>query len=84
MGDTSYTFTAAKAKIDEVVTKKSPGNYALGHTDDKGTFIVEYIGRSDTDLNQELKARLDAKYKKFKYSYASSPKDALERMPKLP
>ena len=77
MGDTSYTFTAAK--IDEVVTKKSPGNYALGHTDDKGIFNVQYVGRSDTDLKQELKTRLDAKYKRFKYSYASSPKDAFEK-----
>ena len=76
MGDTSYIFTATK--IDEVVTRKSPGNYALGYTDDKGTFIVQYVGRSDTDLNQELKARL-AQYKKFKYSYASSSKDAFEK-----
>ncbi len=34
-----HIFTSAKT--DEVVTKKSPGNYALGHTKDDGTFIVE-------------------------------------------
>jgi hypothetical protein len=72
-----YTF--ASAKIDEVVTKKSPGNYTLGYTKDDGTFIVQYVGRSDVDVNQELKARLNSKYKKFKYSYATSPKAAFEK-----
>ncbi|TEU05248.1 hypothetical protein E3I90_04610 [Candidatus Bathyarchaeota archaeon] len=72
-----YAFTSAK--IDEVVTRKSPGNYALGYTKDDGTFIVQYVGRSDVDVKQELKARLDSKYKKFKYSYATSPKAAFEK-----
>jgi hypothetical protein len=67
------------AKIDEIVTKTSPGNYALGYTKDDGTFIVQYVGRSDTDVNQELKTRLDSEYKKFKYSYATSPKAAFEK-----
>ena len=74
----SYAFTSAK--IDEVVTKTSAGNYALGYTkEDGGTFIVECVGRSDTNLNEELKARLSYKYKRFKYSYATSPKDAFEK-----
>lgn len=72
-----YAFTSTK--IDEVVTRKSAGNYALGHTKDDGTFIVEYVGRSDTDLNEELNARLSDRYKKFKYSYATSPKAAFEK-----
>ena len=59
-----YVFTSEK--IDEVVTRTSFGNYALGYTKDDGAFIVKYIGRSDTDLNQELKARLNSKHKKFK------------------
>lgn len=73
----SYTFTSSE--IDRVVTRTSPGNYALGYIDDKGSFIVQYVGRSDSDVNQELKARLDSKYKKFKYSYATSPKAAFEK-----
>ena len=72
----SYAFTSAK--IDEVVTRKSPGNYALGYIKD-GTFIVQYVGQSDVDVKRELKARLDSKYKKFKYSYATSPKAAFEK-----
>ena len=70
-----YIFTSAE--IDRVVTKTSPGNYGLGYSND--TFTVQYIGRSDSDVNQELKARLAAKYKHFKYSYATSRKAAFEK-----
>ncbi len=65
--------------IDKVVTQTSAGNYALGRTNEKGTFIVSYVGRSDSDLNQELKARLTKGHPKFKYSYATSPKAAFEK-----
>ena len=34
--------------IDEVLSRKSPGNYALGYMDD-ATFVVFYVGRSDAD-----------------------------------
>jgi len=67
----------SSSEIDKVVTKTSPGNYALGYSND--TFIVQYVGRSDSDVNQELKARLTSKYKHFKYSYATSPKAAFEK-----
>lgn len=74
----SYEFTSEK--IDDVVTKKSPGNYALGYQSEDGkSFVVRYVGRSDTDLNQELKANLNPKYKRFKYSYATSPKVAFQK-----
>lgn len=72
-------YALTSAKIDGVVTKKSPGNYALGYTKDDGTFIVQYVGRSDVDVKQELKARLDSNYNKFKYSYATSAKAAFEK-----
>lgn len=72
-----YVFTSSE--VDNVVTKISPGNYALGYTKDDGTFIVQYVGRSDSDVNRELKARLTTKYSKFKYSYATSPKAAFEK-----
>ncbi len=72
-----YSFTSSE--IDRIVTRTSPGNYALGYTKDDGTFIVQYVGRSDSDVNQELKARLATKYSKFKYSYATSPKAAFEK-----
>lgn len=71
-----YKFTSSE--IDRVVTRTSPGNYGLGYSND--TFIVLYVGRSDSDVNQELKARLgSSRYKEFKYSYATSPKAAFEK-----
>ena len=72
----SYDFTSSE--IDKIVTRMSPGNYALGYTGDN-TFHVRYVGRSDSDVNQELKARLSSAYEKFKYSYATSPKAAFEK-----
>lgn len=74
-----YDFT--KEEIDKRVTKKNQeGNYALGNVDDKSIFTVEYVGRSDTDLNAELKNRTSwTIYKKFKYSYAISAKAAFEK-----
>lgn len=72
-------YDLATAEVDMVVTKTSPGNYALGYVNDKKTFIVQYIGRSDSDVNGRLKAWVGKKYKKFKYSYASSAKAAFEK-----
>jgi hypothetical protein len=71
-----YDLTAKK--IDEVITRTSPGNYALGHMDNE-TFRVSYVGRSDTDVNKRLKDWVGSKYKNFKSSYATSPKDAFEK-----
>lgn len=45
-----YNFTSDD--IDATIMRTSPGNYALGYVSDKNTFIVQYVGRSDTDLNQ--------------------------------
>ena len=66
-------------EIDRIVTKPSPGNYALGYTVASGTFIVQYVGRSDSDLNEELKARVTRMYQEFKYSHAFAPKYAFEK-----
>jgi uncharacterized pyridoxamine 5'-phosphate oxidase family protein len=71
-----YDFTAKE--IDKWVDAEKIGNYALGHMKED-TFIVNYVGRSDIDVNAELKKRLTSKYPKFKFSYASSAKDAFER-----
>jgi len=72
-------YALTKAKIDEVVTDTSAGNYALGYSKDDGTFIVQYVGRSDSDVNAELKSKVDTKHKQFKFSYASSQKEAFEK-----
>lgn len=77
--DGPYNYTSAD--IDRVVTKKVAGNYALGNikTDGSKTFIVEYVGRSDSNVNQELKQYLSKGYSSFKFSYASSVKAAFEK-----
>jgi hypothetical protein len=69
----------AEAEIDSGVEARRIGNYALGHVNDEETFIVKYVGRSDTDLKRELKARLSPKYTHFKFSYATSIREAFEK-----
>jgi hypothetical protein len=39
--------------IDQVVTRTSPGNYALGYLDGD-TFAVFFLGRSDSDVRRRL------------------------------
>ena len=67
--------------IDEKVTEKSPGNYALGECGDNGAFRVGYVGRSDSDVNSRLKSWVsrDGAASLFKFSYATSVRVAFER-----
>ncbi len=69
----SYVLTAKS--VDYEITKISAGNFALGFETESGLFVVQYYGRSDTDLNSEIKNWI-GKYKRFKFFYASSPKSA--------
>ena len=71
--------------VDSVVKKKSAGVYVLGHikTEKKNkkevkTFIVEYVGRADDDVNDRLKKWVGT-YPKFKFGYYTSPKAAFEK-----
>ncbi len=68
-----YVFTSEE--IDKQITKTQAGNYALGYVKDN-VFHVKYIGRSDTDVNERLKQHLGELYTYFKFSYATSVKDA--------
>ncbi len=67
-------------KIDEQITAKTPGNFALGYIVDTD-FIVIYIGRADEDLNTVLKDfvfwRSDCLF--FKYAVAKTAKEAFEK-----
>jgi hypothetical protein len=49
----SGSFPLDDAMIDEVVSRTSPGNYALGYMD-RDTFMVFYVGRSDSDVRRRL------------------------------
>ena len=53
--------------IDAALIRTSPGNYALGYMD--GTaFVVFYVGRSDSDLNQRLHGWVDAPSRYERYA----------------
>ena len=71
-------YSLTEGEIDKRIRSGVPGNYAYGHQDKKGIFIVQYVGRSDTDLNSRIKHGI-GKYSMFKFSYASSAKEAFER-----
>lgn len=74
----SETYALTNEKIDQAVTRTSPGVYALDKTT-TGGFQVNYVGRADVDLNKRLKAWVGSKYKFFKFDYATSPKNAFEK-----
>jgi hypothetical protein len=62
--------------------EKTTGNYVLGYKD-KDEFRTQYVGRSDTDLNQRLKDHVAEGYKYFAFSYASSTENAYLKECKL-
>jgi len=63
--------------IDRVVTRTSPGAYALGYVENN-SFYVQYVGRSDDNINQRLKQHV-GEYPRFKFDYFGSPKAAFEK-----
>jgi len=72
------SFPLTDEKIDDEVTETSPGAYALGDTLANGNFGIDYVGRSDKDVNDRLHDHV-GKYKRFKYDYFSSAKAAFEK-----
>lgn len=76
--DMQGSYPLNSEKIDEVVTRTSPGNYALGHSVGD-SFRVEYVGRADSNINARLKDHVSESYSHFKFSYATSPKAAFEK-----
>ena len=67
-------------EINRRIGEEKIGNYALGYVkqDERKSFIVCYVGRSDTDLKRRIKNHIgeNPKYQYFKFSYATSAKDA--------
>jgi hypothetical protein len=70
-------FPLSNTSIDNNVTYRAPGAYALGNSQADG-FHISYVGRSDTDVNDRLKKHV-GHYVQFKYEYCSSPKAAFEK-----
>lgn len=72
-------YPLTNSEIDEVVTQTSPGVYALERENSSGTFIVNYVGRSDDNVNSRLKDWVDSKYLRFKFCYFGSAKLSFEK-----
>ena len=72
-------YLLTEKNIDENVSE-SIGNYALGYTytNDNGVkkFHVQYVGRSDTNLNQRLKDHLEEGFAKFMFFHSKDVKTA--------
>jgi hypothetical protein len=51
--DMNGSYALEDRVIDSVVGRSSPGNYALGYLEDD-TFVVFYVGRSDSDVGRRL------------------------------
>jgi hypothetical protein len=49
----SGSYRLSDTSIDEVLSRTSPGNYALRYMEG-GAFSVFYVGRSDSDVRQRL------------------------------
>jgi hypothetical protein len=71
-------YTLDNMSIDANVTNTLPGIFALGMIEDY-KFIVKHIGRSDTDINAQLKTWVGKNYTSFKFSYATSSKAAFAK-----
>jgi hypothetical protein len=51
--DMNGSYPLSHDTIDQMVSRTSPGNYALGYMDGS-TFMVFYVGRSDSDVKRRL------------------------------
>jgi hypothetical protein len=66
-------------EVSRQVNRTSPGNYGLGYIKEDGSFVVQFVGRSDYDVNNRLQSWVSSGYKYFKYSYASHAKAAFDK-----
>lgn len=73
----SGPFQLTFESIDSAVTRISPGTYVLGRTN-PSSFVIEYVGRSDSDLNGRLQDWV-GKYPSFKALYFSSSQAAYQK-----
>jgi len=64
--------------VDANVSDKAIGNYALG-TIEQEQFVVQYVGRSDTDLKERIKDHIGEPYSCFMYSYAENVTKAYQK-----
>jgi len=73
----SGPFELSLVSIATAVNQTSPGTYVLGRQSPAG-FVIEYVGRSDTDLNARLQTWVGS-YPAFKAAYFSSSQEAYQK-----
>lgn len=73
-------------EIDRLVADHRKGNYAFGYLNERGVFIVRYVGRSDSNLKDRIKHGIadmkkdkTLRYERFKFSYADTAIEAYEK-----
>ena len=69
--------------IDNLITRTSAGNYALGYMDGD-EFSVFYVGRSDSDLRQCLHEWVDIPSRDGRYAPASQASWGVQRRTRFP
>jgi hypothetical protein len=75
----SGPYTLSGERILATVTSNgSPGAYALGDSRSDGTFVVRYVGRSDSDIAARLQDWVGS-YKQFKFGYLSTAEAAFAK-----
>lgn len=62
---------------DEVVNQR-PGAYALGYTDNRGRFLVTYVGSAMADLKSKLKQHIGTA-RQFKFRHYATDQAAFEK-----
>lgn len=81
-------FPLTDEEVNLRVEGNKMGNYAYGYLEERDgrqIFIVRYVGRSTTDLREEIKARYKSEKfprvdcEHFKFSYAENVRDAYEK-----
>jgi hypothetical protein len=77
------SYPLSNEAIDEMLTRTSPGNYALGYMDET-TFVVFYVGRSDSDLRERLHDWVGAPSRYDRYAPASKAAWASRRSGPMP
>jgi hypothetical protein len=71
-------FALTDQVIDQEVSQGQPGAYVLEESADLVNFLVVYVGRSDTDVNNQLHVHVGS-YKRFRFDYCSSAQSAFEK-----
>jgi hypothetical protein len=73
-------FDLTKHGVEAAVDQRSPGAYALGRTNEVGTFVISFVGRADSDLGARLLEHVAVEwYPHFKAVYCATPNAAFEK-----